>query len=299
MPLAAAARKASSRLYAYLDPETALTTLLDGQIIYVDPADEGIAPSLIAYGYWEPWIEPVIRRLVGPGDRVLEVGANFGFYTIIMASQVGPGGHIDAFEANPSVARLLRRTVVSNGCDGFVKLHEKIVADRNGVMTFATSRRWGGAGGILENGRDFGDETCLSEVEAVRLDDAFAGQTFDFIRTDAEGSEVLILNGAMDILERSRSIKLCVEWSPGMMRGRGDVAALAHRLEAMQFKFWRIVNPTGLDPSPLTAAQAIELGHGDMLIARDLDIRRVMRPPRPSWKRPLHRVAWTLGFPSR
>jgi FkbM family methyltransferase len=285
-----------SRLYAYLDPETALTTLRDGQIIYVDPADEGIAPSLIVHGYWEPWLEPVVRRLVRPGDRVLEVGANFGFYTVVMAGRVGPSGHIDAFEPNPRLARLLRRTLSNNGCEGFVTLHEKIAADRNGVMAFASSRRMGGGGGILENGRDFGDETYLDEVDAVRLDDAFAGQTFDFIRTDAEGSEVLILNGAMDILERSKSIKLCVEWSPAMMSARGDVASLANRLEAMGFKFWRVVNPAGLDTSPLTAAQVIELGHSDIVIARELDRESLL--PRPTWRSPLRRLIWNLGFPS-
>lgn len=288
-----------ARLYAYIDPETALTTLQDGQLIYVDPADEGVAPSLIARGYWEPWIEPIIRRLLRPGDRVLEVGANFGFYTLLMASLVGRDGRIDTFEANPRVMRLLRRSIYCNGHGGVVTAHEKIVADRNGVMTFASSARWPGAGGILENGRDFGDETRLDQVEAVRLDDAFPGQTFDFIRTDAEGSEVLILDGAMRILERCPSIKLCVEWSPSMMRARGDVAALAGKLEAMGFKFWRIDNPAGLDPNPLTATQVLDLEHGDMIIARDLPAS-VLFPERPPlWKRALRRLARGLNYAAR
>ncbi len=279
------------RFYAYLDPQTGLTTLQDGQLIFVDPVDEGLTPSLVARGYWEPWIEPVIRRLVRPGDRVIEVGANFGFYTLLMASLVGRGGHIETFEANARVMQLLRRSIYCNGHGGIVTAHQKIAADQNGMMAFATSDRWAGAGVIALGGRDFGDETRLDQVEAVRLDDAFPGQTFDFIRTDAEGSELLILDGAMGILERSPSIKLCIEWSPAMMRPRGDVGALAAKLEAMGFKFWKIDNPTGLDPNPLKAAALPDLDHGDLVIARELS-HAVLHPRRrPAWKRALRGLA--------
>ncbi len=85
-----------ARLYAYLDPQTALTTLHDGQLIFVDPVDEQLSPSIIAYGVWEVWIEKVIRRLLRPSDKVIEVGANVGYYTLIMSSLIGPGGRLDA-----------------------------------------------------------------------------------------------------------------------------------------------------------------------------------------------------------
>lgn len=218
---------------------------------------------------------------------------------MLLASAVGPLGHVDSFEANPRIARLLDRSIECNGLGDFVTLHRKIAADRNGVMTFASSTRSTAGGCIFENGRDFGDETCFDEVEAVRLDDLFPGQSFDFVRTDAEGSEILILNGAMGILERSPSIKLCVEWSPQMMQRRGDVAALAGRLAAMGFKFWRIDNPSGLDPNPLTAAEVARLGHSDIVIARELSASILYPRPVPLWKRSLRLLARGLTYASR
>src|SRR5450432_4278440 len=85
-------RRRDGRLYAYLDPQTALTNLHDGQLIFVDPADEQLSPSIIAYGILESWIEKVVRGLVRPGNRVIEVGANIGYYTLVMSSLIGPSG---------------------------------------------------------------------------------------------------------------------------------------------------------------------------------------------------------------
>lgn len=258
------------RTYAYLDPQTALTTLHDGQLIYVDPADEQIAPWLIAQGRWESWIEQVIRRLVRPADRVIEVGANVGYYTLIMSSLIGESGRLDAFEANPRVARLLRRSLGCSGRGDRVALHELIVADRAGRMPFYVSDRYGGFGNIADTGWATGDETCRQiEREAVRLDDVFAGQTVDFIRTDTEGAELLILNGAMDLLRRSDSVKLCIEWSVRMMSARGDVAALVSALHDQGFKFWRIEHDARLTPVP--HQDLLALPDCEMVIARSLD----------------------------
>src|SRR5437660_168721 len=89
----------TARLYAYLGPDMALTQMHDGHFIYVDPADESLSAHLIGRGYWERWIESVVRGLVRPGDRVVEVGANLGYYTLIMAAAVGPTGAVHSFEA--------------------------------------------------------------------------------------------------------------------------------------------------------------------------------------------------------
>lgn len=256
------------RLYAYLDPHTALTNLHDGQLIFVDPADEQLTPSIVAFGLWEAWIERVIRRLVKPGHRVIEVGANIGYYTLVMASLIGATGQLDAFEANPRAVRLLKRSVVTSGRGDFVTIHEKIVADRAGLLHLNISARFGGAGNIAENGWGIGDDTETVPCEAVRLDELFETETVDFIRIDTEGSEVLILNGALGILARSPTIKLCIEWHLGMMRARGDVDALVAKLEGMGFRFWRI-DVEKL--TPLASAALLTQPFCDLLVARTLD----------------------------
>jgi FkbM family methyltransferase len=262
------AAKQGHRLYALLDPRTALTSLHDGQVIFVDPLDEQLTPSIVAYGRWESWIERAIRQLIKPGDRVIEVGANVGYYTLIMGAMIGPTGRLDAYEANPQIARLLRRSVLCSGRAETVLVHEQIVADRSGPMQLYYSDRAGGAGNVVERGWAIGEDTHTVDCEAVRLDDVFASQTIDFIRIDTEGAELLILNGALELLRRSPTIKLCVEWSVGMMSARGDLPGLVAALDEMGFRFWR-VELDGL--TPLTTAVLLETPHCEVVIARSLE----------------------------
>jgi FkbM family methyltransferase len=257
-----------ARLYAYLDPRTALTTLHDGQLIFVDPLDEQLTPSIVAYGLWESWIERAIRGLLKPGDRVIEVGANVGYYTLIMGALIGPTGRLDAYEANPQMARLLRRSVVCSGRADSVIVHEQIVADRPGMMQLYVCDRYGGSGNLVEHGWGMGDDTQVVEREAVRLDDVFADQNIDFIRIDTEGAELLILNGALGLLRRCPTIKLCIEWSVSMMSARGDLPGLVAALDEMQFRFWR-VELSGL--AAMTVGELLTSPHCEVVIARSLD----------------------------
>jgi hypothetical protein len=57
-----------------------------------------IARTMIAAGTWEPDTTRLVRDYVRPGMHVLSVGANFGYYALLMAQQVGPSGHVWAFE---------------------------------------------------------------------------------------------------------------------------------------------------------------------------------------------------------
>jgi FkbM family methyltransferase len=257
---------AAKRFYAALGPDAGLTALHDGHLIYVDPADDQITPHLIMSGTWEPDIEAAVRQGLKPGARVIEVGANLGYYTLIMGGVVGPQGRIDSFEANPRLTALLKRSLRTNGYEDRVTLHQNIVSNRTGTMSFTTSRFQPGGGGISEGGRTWGEDTVHIEAEAVVLDDLFPAETIDFLRIDAEGSELLILEGAMGLIGRSADIQICCEWSMFMMSRRGDPSALARRLEGMGFLFWK------LDPRkgrvPITLAQMLDMQHGDVWMSR-------------------------------
>ena len=82
--------------YFYLGADLALVRLNCGQMLYVDPLDEHISANIIVHGFWEASVHRVVMSLLKPGARVVEVGANLGYYTVTMASAVGPGGHITA-----------------------------------------------------------------------------------------------------------------------------------------------------------------------------------------------------------
>jgi FkbM family methyltransferase len=257
---------AAPRFYAWLTPEVALTRLHDGHFIFVDPADEQITPHLVARGYWESWIEAVIRRLIRPGDRVIEVGANLGYYTLLLAAGIGPTGRLDSFEANPRLAALVGRSVEFNGYAPFAAVHAQAVSNQPGTLRFAASRTQSGGGHLALPGHAYGSETAVIEVPAVRLDDIVREGRVDFIRMDAEGAEPLILEGAAGLLARCPDIRICTEWAVGMMAANVEVPAFIARLRAQGFRSWRIEPDSTL--TELGDAQLLALELCDVILAR-------------------------------
>ena len=226
--------------YFYLGPDLALKQLRDGRFLYVDPQDEHVSAVLIAFGAWEVDIQKVVRRLVRPGMRIVEVGANLGYYTMDMADLAGPTGHVTALEANPRLAAMVRRSAQFNGFLDRVSIVQKAASDRAGSLAFVISRTNSGGGYVDPwNNLSAYDDGETLDVEAVRLDDLGLGRV-DLIRTDAEGSEPAILRGAEGLLAANPDIQLCIEWDTIQMGSRGSVAELANWLSFLGFRFWVI-----------------------------------------------------------
>ena len=234
--------------------------------MFVDPGDLQVTPHLVARGYWEIWIDRLVRRLIQPGARVIEVGANQGYYTVIMGQAVGEGGRLDSFEANPRLAALVERSADFNGYGPRTKVHAVAAGDRDGTARFAVSRTDSGGGHLALDDHPQGASRTLIEVPIVRLDDVIAPGPIDFIRIDAEGAEPLILAGAQAILDRSPNIAVCIEWALPMMGAMSDVPAFIAGLRARGFRFFLIGFDSMLTEQDDAALMALD--HRDVIIAR-------------------------------
>lgn len=249
--------------YFYLGPDVAITRLIDGHHLFVDPQDESVSSHLIAHGFWETWIHSVVWSLVQPGDRVIEVGANLGYYTIAMALKVGAQGSVVALEANPRLAALVQRSVDFNGYGDRVRVVPKAATNDPGPVSFMVSRRNSGGGhsGVAPGHVTPGMEEV--RVDGVKLDDLC--DHADFIRMDAEGSEPLILRGAERLLQNPK-ITVCLEWDTYQMGGRADVHELVMWLTTLGFKFWKIETTASL--TPVSPADMATLAACDVVMSR-------------------------------
>ena len=99
----------------YLGDETLLCRVLGKYLMYVDALETGISPHLCLDGYWESWITVAIARTLQREWHCLDIGANHGYYTLIMADAVGPKGRVVPIEPTPRLADLLRQTLDVNG----------------------------------------------------------------------------------------------------------------------------------------------------------------------------------------
>ena len=104
--LEAVSREHSRALY--LGDQMVLCRVLGKYLMYADSQETGITPHLAMDGYWESWITLALARTVRPGWHCLDVGANHGYYTLVLADGAGPEGRVSPIEPTPRLAELLR-----------------------------------------------------------------------------------------------------------------------------------------------------------------------------------------------
>ncbi len=159
-----------------------------------------------AYGGWEPEVVETIRRHVVPGMNALDLGAQSGFYSLLLSKLVGPSGSVTAFEPLPANARILRENLKINNV-GNVTVREEAVTARPGTLRLEVPDD---NSDLLAGPLAPDDEQSAVIVPAISLD-AFAredGRTIHFIKMDVEGFEDDVLEGASEILKDCHPVML-------------------------------------------------------------------------------------------
>jgi len=170
---------------------------------------------------FEPFETFLLRREVRPGDVVLDIGANIGYYTLQFAQLVGPQGKVIAFEPDTKNFGLLKRSVEANGFAN-VELVNAVQADRTGRLALHRSARNPGDHRLaLAHG---GENRETAEVDVTSIDAFFGGRDkrVDFIKMDIQGSELLAIQGAREVIGANPFMKLTCEFWPSGLRRAGS-----------------------------------------------------------------------------
>lgn len=194
------------------DGDRVLVRVLDSFLMYLDMRDTSIAPHIAMDGYWEFWATIAVARYVKPGMRCIDVGASFGYYTMLLAQLVGEEGRVQAWEPLPPVLDCLRDSVAVNGLEGRLDIVGQAAAQPEAAGSQAVlcipSKRWGDAG-FRRNG-----EAYNVDREQVDLRRAALAGPIDFIKIDAEGYEAEVWAGMQETLKHSPRVQLMVEFTP-------------------------------------------------------------------------------------
>lgn len=210
----------------YLGEHTVLSRVLGRYKAFLDTRDRGFAAHVMLDGYWEMWLTQFIARLVAPGMHVADVGANFGYYSLLMADLIGPTGRLLAVEPNPPVVEMLKRTLELNGFAGRSTIAAAAAGagDGQGCLFVPAGEP---KNATLVGAAEAHDDASLVAVPIRSLDALFAGfPRVDFLKIDAEGAEEDIALGLGRTIERWRP-RIILEFNPGRCRDpRGLLARL-------------------------------------------------------------------------
>ncbi|NCD23960.1 MAG: FkbM family methyltransferase, partial [Spartobacteria bacterium] len=189
-------------------PDPARMVTVHGLPLAVDAADSlGLAAS---GGIFEPEETALIRHVVKPGQRVLDIGANIGYHTVLLAQLVGQTGQVTAVEPDPDNFRLLRRNRAALAHPDRVRLHRAALGREAGR---ADLHRAPGSGGMH---RLYASVCCGPETTSVpvlRGDDLNLAP-LDFLKIDIEGYEPAALDGLDHTLAASPDLTILCEFSP-------------------------------------------------------------------------------------
>lgn len=159
---------------------------------------------------YEQEVAHVMMRVVEPGDLVIDVGANVGFFTLLLSKLVGPTGSVLAFEPGDNTILFLNRNLKLNGMDNVKVVPGRPLWCCEEEVTFYHSLDNSGGNCLwdpalwYENSRSKEEPASLraKKVAATTLDSFDYDQTPKLIKLDVEGPEQQILEGAEKLLAR-------------------------------------------------------------------------------------------------
>jgi FkbM family methyltransferase len=156
----------------------------------------------------EPDLE-IVEKLVDQGDSVVDLGANIGVYTVFLSRLVTDTGRVYSFEPVPTTFGFLKNNVTRLGLRNVVLRQSAITNHACRITMTIPKDEWGAenfyqASVVADGAKSRADMTVM--VEGLPLDQAILAdiEHMKFVKCDVEGHELHCLQGAIQLIIRSR-----------------------------------------------------------------------------------------------
>ena len=165
----------------------------------------GMQEHVYFFGEYEKVLSRIASKLINSGDVCIDVGANFGWYTTLMAELCGHTGEVHAFEPVPQSYRELAKNYALSGSPENVFINELALGDREGVVSINIfdGEPTGHASIAAKGDSGFASFEC----RVTTLDDYLVRNCIrdvNFVKVDIEGAEMMFLLGAERLFSQEK-----------------------------------------------------------------------------------------------
>ncbi|KAL3927226.1 MAG: hypothetical protein SGPRY_002922 [Prymnesium sp.] len=221
--------------------------------LFTNPAqDVDVSAAMAARRVVEPlynlyWYQ-LSRSCCAAGGLVLDVGANFGYYSLYAAAM---GCRVVAWEPVPAFRNFLRAAAQLNNLSHSIHIRPTVVSDVSGEtvqMQVPEGGIWGTASvDGLNVDPSIRSRSYRVSVKTERLDDVVSEQAC-MMKLDVEGFEPRVIRGGARVFSRLPPRHILTEYTPGVMERKHDWAAMAEypaSLRTLLHAGYRIFNLQG------------------------------------------------------
>lgn len=181
----------------------------------------------------------LMRKYINPGDNVLDIGANIGFYAEILSDIVGKKGEVHCFEPDTTNFKHLQ-----NRCKKLpnVTINNKAVSEKTETIKIYTSKK------LNVDHRTYKPDEYDQEIDihAISIDEYLAplNSQINFIKMDIQGFEMSAVKGMEKTLQSPKLKMLSEFWPYGMRKAGTSVLDYFLFLKQYDFHIYLIDNKT-------------------------------------------------------
>lgn len=179
----------------------------------------------------------LLKKFIKPGDHILDIGSNIGFYAKLLSEFTGASGKVYCFEPDAKNFGYLQQN--TKGLTNIV-LFNNAVSDKSDTLKVYRSKLLN----VDHRTYPVSNYDSVEEIESVSIDKLLENQiiaTVDLIKIDIQGYELTAFNGMKKTLASNPQIKIIAEyWPHGFKRAGTSAIAFYDFFNDMGFTFYLI-----------------------------------------------------------
>lgn len=180
---------------------------------------------------------------------MLDIGAQFGYYSLLAAKLTGPDGMVFSFEPVPRNFEILIKNIEINNYNNIIYPVQKAIGNKREPVTFFLYE-YSDSHGMFRHPTASVDKTIT--VECITVDEFLEGRRVDVIKMDIEGNEPFALEGMEKTISKNKSLTLFTELAPVFLRRAGvEPRDYINQLEDLGFKI-RVIDEYGHSLKPVS-----------------------------------------------